>query len=907
MSRKTPVLVPLLLVSLMMMSALPLLLPTPAAAEEPSGPWSLPVRVDNGKHVGRSISSVRMVQGSAGGLYAAWLDERYNGTDCFVSYSTDGGDAWSTDERVDPYDNQRRQAPTTCDVEVDDEGHVYATYAQWMLQQGWWRVRFARSDDGGDSFRDPSEAHFVVDDAMAQEHPASALSTHGALNIVFLERTQEYSKLFLVRSDDGLNPLPPRAVEPGQPANVTHVQGDIAMDGDNTVYIAYGYRSPQEAGIKLARMVSGSGSFTVTKVHTIKEDAPRSLRPRIAVWGDVVEIVFDPMDADGRIVHLRSTDGGDTFAAPSKVWAGGDPAAAQSHPSLAFDILGRVHVMWAQGISGNTRVQHSLSADGVAFTAPTRVTGGWNESEMGLISWEDHPSVLPLADGSIVAAFAGQLNKTVGVYFARMENLAPQVTITSPSPGALVKGTVYVQGTASDVGTTGLKDVFVKVGDGPAKRLQGTTEWEHSFDSTAFPDGLLTIKAWASDGFVEGQEASVQVDVDNNHPPVMSLVRPVNGTKYIGIVPVDGTAEDAEGFGEATVVQWRRDEDGSWIDAPSFIKQTDTIIDFDFEVDFFDLPTGPASIQVRVSDGDKFSPIQTREFEMENKCDLVIDDQWISIDIVEPEHEDIVTVSVTVKNEGAGASGVYEVEMWRFNKFIGRTVGSNLSVGESDDLVFVWQAVKGDNTLKFLVDPAYKVAELDKDNNEATFEVHVASPPDEETEGTNWTLILAVVVAIAVVAIAGVLAFLKYWATAPALEQPEVQVVYEPGGMYSEGGGEYADADTSGRELMEGQGEPTAGQPDGTSPDQPDAPMASSPSPDAGPRSWDDGGPLGTSKPGDVFPGVSETTPSSNGPGVEPIRTIEKPPDLDPGQMASQDTGQLEQDVDFKPERDDTA
>lgn len=891
----------------MMMSALPLLVPTPAAAEEPSGPWSLPARVDNGKHSGRSIASVRLVQGPDGGLYAGWLDERYNGTDCFVSYSGDGGDTWTADERVDPYDNQRRQGPTTCDIEVDGEGHVFATYVQWMLQQGWWRVRFARSDDGGDSFRDPSEAHFVVDDALAQEHPASAISTHGALNIVFLERTQEYSKLFLVRSDDGLNPLPPRAVEAGQPANVTHVQGDIAMDGDNTVYIAYGYRSPQEAGIKLARMVSGSGTFTVTKVLAIREDAPRSLRPRIAVWGELVEIVYDPLEADGRIVHLRSTDGGDTFSSPSKVWAGGDPAAAQSHPSLAFDTLGRVHVMWAQGVSGNTRVHHSLSADGVAFTAPTRATGGWNESEMGPISWEDHPSVLPLADGSVVAAFGAQLNRTVGVYFARMDNLPPQVTITAPSPGAPVKGTVYVQGTASDTGTTGLKDVFVRVGDGPARRLQGTTEWEHSFDSTAFPDGLLRITAWASDGFVEGPSASVEVDVDNNLPPVMSLVRPVNGTQYIGIVPVDGTAQDAEGFGEGTVVQWRRDEDDPWVDAPGFIRQTDTIIDFEFEVDMFDLPTGPASIQVRVSDGDKFSPVQTRDFEMENKCDLVVEDQWVSIDVLEPEHEDIVTISVTVKNQGAGASGVYEVEFWRFNKFIGRTAGSNLSVGESDDLVFVWQAVKGDNTLKFIVDPAYKVAELDKDNNEATFEVRVASPPEEETEETNWTLILAVVVAIAVVVIGGVVAFLKFWATAPALEPPEVQVVYEPGGMYSEGGGGYAGADTSGRELMEGGGEPMDSQPDGTSPEQPDAPMASSPFPDVEPGSWDGGGPSGTSTPGTVFPGVSETTPSSNGQGAGPIRTIERPPDLDRSQMESEDPGLLEQDVDFKPERKDLA
>jgi hypothetical protein len=276
------------------------------------------------------------------------------------------------------------------------------------------------------------------------------------------------------------------------------------------------------------------------------------------------------------------------------------------------------------------------------------------------------------------------------------------------------------------------------------------------------------------------------------------VVKPINGTSYIGTVLVVGTAQDAEGFGDDSMTQWRLLGNEDWIDNMGWLLQTDNILDCDFELDLSQLPTGSHGIEVRVSDGDKYSSIEERTFNMNNKADLVIEDSWISIDLVEPEHKDVVTLTVTVKNEGAGYSGRYDVEFRRFNNFEGMTTGSNLSVGESDTLVFVWVAVKGDNTLFFIVDPQYKVEELDKENNEAKFEVKVKAPPEEETEETNWTFIIAIVVIIAVIGIGGALMVLKFWSAAPGLAEPEVQVVYEEGGMY---GSEYSGADTSGRDL----------------------------------------------------------------------------------------------------------
>lgn len=853
------------------------LLPSAYAEDVAKGPWSLPVRIDDGKHAGVSITSLRMVQGPDGTYNLAWMDSRYNGTDTFSSLSTDGGETWTKDLRVDPFENQARLTPTTCDIEVDEDGFVYVSYTQWMLQQGWWRVRFARSDDGGASFRAPSDAYFIVDDSIAQEHPATAVSTYGALNILYLERTQTSSKLFLVRSDDGLNPLPPRVIEPGMPDNETHVQGDIAMDEDNNIYIAFGYRAPGEAGIKLAKKAAGSGTFIIKKVYSIVEDAPRSLRPRIAVDGEVVEIVLDPLEPEGRILHVRSDDGGDTFGSPSKVWVGAGTGEAQTNPTPAFDILGRVHMAWAQGEKGKTRIHHSLSLDGVSFTAPTQLTGAWNESDMGPKFWEDFPVIVPMADGGIDAAFVANLNGTVGVYFVKMANLPPVVEITSPGDGAQVRNTVYVQGTAADMGgTTGLVAIYVQVGDGTPKRMPGTTEWEHSFDSTEFPDGMINISAWASDGFVEGAKDNITVDVDNNKSPTMSMAKPINGTSYTGLVPVVGTAEDVEGFGDGTTLQWRFPGSEDWTDSTGWELQTDNILDFDIELDLSYLPTGPAALEVRVSDGDKVSGVESRNFVLENKPDLVIKNEWINIDLEELEHNDVVTITITVMNEGAGASGKYDVEFRRFNNYEGMTTGSNLSVDESETLVFVWEAVKGDNTLRFIVDPEFRVAELDKTNNEAEIQVHVKALPADEVKETNWMFIIAIVIVVAVVGVGGALMALKYWSTAPALEEPEVQVVYEKGGMYSEGGGEYSGADTSGRDIMDGSADDGAETGDLNEPQAPE-----------------EGGPAGQTQP--------ESMERTN---VEVRDDI----DLDRGpDFNSESNEQLQQDVEIRTEKVDRA
>ncbi len=495
-----------LVLSTLVLSSLPLAFPTAGAAEDgPTGPWTMPVRMDSAPRGDKSIMSLRMVMTEDGALSATWLDDRADGNDCWVTASTDGGATWTSDVRVDPLPNQGI-IPSTVGIGADDEGHVWSTYTQRMVQG--YRVRFARSDDGGESFRTPANVYEVVDPSEKQLHPAMAVSSRGSVYILFLDDTATSDKLFLVRSDDGLNPLAPRAVEAGAPDPLQHIQGDIAVTSDGAVYVAYGYRETDIAGIKLGVKAAAASTFTVTTVHTIAEDFPRELRPRLAVSddGDVVEVVFHPGDEGAKLMHARSEDGGSTFTAPKAFWGSGDPGDEQRDPSMAFDSLGRLHVVWAQGGVNPVKVLHSISLNGVSFTSPTRLSGAWNESEMGLREWEDSPVIIPTLDGGLVASFAGKMNGTAGVWFTELVNEPPVVAIDYPIDGASVKGTVLILGTAVDpAGTTGLDHVYVQVGEGDTIQLPGTTSWEHEFDSTVFPVGRRRLPPRARGGHRSGR------------------------------------------------------------------------------------------------------------------------------------------------------------------------------------------------------------------------------------------------------------------------------------------------------------------------------------------------------------------------------------------------------------------
>lgn len=124
-------------------------------------------------------------------------------------------------------------------------------------------------------------------------------------------------------------------------------------------------------------------------------------------------------------------------------------------------------------------------------------------------------------------------------YYGISGNSPPTCSITSPSNGATVSGTITIQGTASDSDGT-VQSVEVKIDSGTWQTATGTTSWNYSWDTTTVSDGSHTIYARSYDGTDYSTEASVTVTVSNggstNNPPnAPSNPTPADGATNVAI------------------------------------------------------------------------------------------------------------------------------------------------------------------------------------------------------------------------------------------------------------------------------------------------------------------------------------------------------------------------------------
>jgi hypothetical protein len=116
------------------------------------------------------------------------------------------------------------------------------------------------------------------------------------------------------------------------------------------------------------------------------------------------------------------------------------------------------------------------------------------------------------------------------------------VSITSPSPGSFVSGTITVDAAASDsVGVVGVQFQY----DGIDFGAEDTTQ---PYTATAFTNNVLngtyTFTAVARDA--QGNRttsAPVTVTVDNSTPTV-SITSPASGSTVSGTIAVEATASD---------------------------------------------------------------------------------------------------------------------------------------------------------------------------------------------------------------------------------------------------------------------------------------------------------------------------------------------------------------------------
>ena len=154
---------------------------------------------------------------------------------------------------------------------------------------------------------------------------------------------------------------------------------------------------------------------------------------------------------------------------------------------------------------------------------------------------------------------AGRVNayKAVSAALAAQSSdvTPPTVTISSPSSGAVVSGTISVTGVAGDNVGVASTSLFV---DGQLIASCGTSTWSCALNTVSLANGSHSLTVTAYDAANNSASASVSVTVSNgttggsSAPPVVSITSPANGAYVSSNVSISAKITDSNKISQAS-------------------------------------------------------------------------------------------------------------------------------------------------------------------------------------------------------------------------------------------------------------------------------------------------------------------------------------------------------------------
>ena len=130
----------------------------------------------------------------------------------------------------------------------------------------------------------------------------------------------------------------------------------------------------------------------------------------------------------------------------------------------------------------------------------------------------------------------------------------PTITISSPTSGAVVSGTVSVTGVASDNVGVASTSLFV---DGQLMASCGTSTWSCGLNTLSLSNGSHALTVTAYDAANNSASANVSISVSSvtsggGAAPVVSITSPANGAYVSGSVSVSAKVTDNSGISQAS-------------------------------------------------------------------------------------------------------------------------------------------------------------------------------------------------------------------------------------------------------------------------------------------------------------------------------------------------------------------
>jgi|GEM_PF-6662131 len=126
------------------------------------------------------------------------------------------------------------------------------------------------------------------------------------------------------------------------------------------------------------------------------------------------------------------------------------------------------------------------------------------------------------------------------------QNQVPFIVINAPLEGAVVSNSIMVNGMAMDPDGS-IITVELKIDGSTWQTADGTSKWSFLLNITALTNGPHTIYARAYDGIIYSSPVNIQVVVENDQAPSVSIIYPITGSMVPDQTKITGTAMDPEG------------------------------------------------------------------------------------------------------------------------------------------------------------------------------------------------------------------------------------------------------------------------------------------------------------------------------------------------------------------------
>jgi hypothetical protein len=306
-----------------------------------------------------SHNNAKCIAANGSIIHVVWHDARntVNNYEIYYKRSTDGGTTWGTDTRLT---NTNNSSSELASISVSGS----SVHMVWLdYRDGNGEIYYKRSTNDGVSWEADVRLTNNSFDSQTPSISVSGLDLHA----VWYDNRDGNYEIYYKRSTDG-------GTSWSADTRLTNSSGQswypcVSVSGLNVHVVWYDGRDGNDE-IYYKRSTDGGTSWGSDARLT--NNTSLSQKPSVDVSGGIVQVLWwDIRDFNPEIYHKRSTDGGLTWSADTRLT---DNAADSYNPSVTVS-GSTVHFVWYDNRDGNNEIYYKRSTDaGVSWGADTRLT-----------------------------------------------------------------------------------------------------------------------------------------------------------------------------------------------------------------------------------------------------------------------------------------------------------------------------------------------------------------------------------------------------------------------------------------------------------------------------------------------------------------------------------------------------